>query len=179
MSVATWLTQASNRQMRLENFDDLLVEQLKELHAAETQLLSALDQLKQAAHAGDLKQAFDQHRQETEIHRQRLDDAFRELHRPVESELSEAMKGLLAEGEEVMGLAGDPHVKDSALVAAAQRIEHYEIACYTSARAFADHQGHASVVGLLERTLEEETRADETLTKLANSVLTPGVAHRT
>lgn len=178
MSVATWFTKAANRPIHLQNFDDLLVEQLKELHATETHLLAGLQKLADAAHAPDLKQAFEHHQRETERHRQRLDDAFRELGRPIEAEPSEALRGLLAEADEVMALEGDPGIKDSALIAAAQRVEHFEIACYTSAKAFAEHQGHASIVGLLERTLEEETRADETLTKLANSVLTPDVAHR-
>ena len=178
MSVAQWFTKAANRPIQLKDFDDLLVEQLKELHATETHLLVGLQKLAEAAHAPDLRQAFEHHRQETDTHRRRLDDAFRELGRPIESEPSEALRGLLAEADEVMALEGDSCIKDSALIAAAQRVEHFEIAGYTSAKAFAEHQGHASVVGLLQRTLEEETRADELLTKLANSVLTPDVAHR-
>lgn len=178
MSVAQWFTKAANRPLHLQDFDDLLFEQLKQLHATEAHLLDGLQKLATASHAPDLKQAFEHHRQETETHRRRVDDAFRELGRPIETQPLEALRGLLAEADEAMSLDGDPCMKDSALIAVAQRIEHFEIACYASAKAFAEHQGRAGIAGLFALTLEEETRADETLTKLANRVLTPDVAHR-
>jgi ferritin-like metal-binding protein YciE len=162
--------------MALNTFDDLLVEQLEDLYDAEQRLVKALPKMAGAAGSPALKSAFEQHLRETEGQVSRLERAFKALGKSAKSKTCEAMKGLVAEGDEVISAKGDPDVKDAALIAAAQRVEHYEIAGYGSARAFAKRLGRDDVAGLLQETLDEEGAADKKLTALAERSVNPKAA---
>jgi ferritin-like metal-binding protein YciE len=153
--------------MQLRSLDDVLMEQLADLHSAETQLVEALPKVASSASTPELKTAIQEHLEQTRGHVRRLEEAFSQLGTPVPDEYCEGMEGLLKEGEEVMAAQGDPTAKDAALIAAAQRVEHYEIAGYGTARTLADQLGHDDVKRLLNETLDEEAAADQRLTKLA------------
>lgn len=152
--------------MKIQSLEDLLIHELKDALSAEKQLLEALPKMAAAASDG-LKALFEEHLKETETHVERLGEALTKLGKPVRSSKCEAMEGLISEGEEVIEAKMDPAVKDAALIAAAQRVEHYEIAVYGCARTFAEMEGHAEIVELLELTLEEEKSADKKLTEFA------------
>lgn len=158
----------------LNTLDDLLLEQLKDLYDAESRIVAALPKMSAAAHSPALKQAFDSHLKETEGQVRRLEQAFQALGKKPEAVACQAAKGLLAEGDEVIGASGDPSVKDAALIAAAQRVEHYEMAAYGCARAFARQLGKSDVADLLQQTLQEEEAADKKLTSLAEASINPG-----
>jgi|SRR6056297_292185 len=151
------------------SLDDLLVEQLQDLYDAENRLVDALPKMEEAAKAADLKSAFQSHLAETKGHVNRLEQAFKLLEAKPKRETCEAMKGLVKEGEKVVDASGDPDIKDAALIAAAQRVEHYEIAGYGSARNFAQRCGRNDVASLLQETLDEEGNADKKLTAIAES----------
>jgi ferritin-like metal-binding protein YciE len=153
--------------MQLNNLHDVLIEQLADLYSAETQLLSALPKMAGAAHSAELRQAFTEHLEETRRHVGRLDEAFGELSVPRSTETCEAMRGLIEEGSEIVEATGDPAAIDAALIAAAQRVEHYEISAYGTVRALAGELGYDRAAALLDETLAEEARADKLLTKLA------------
>ena len=178
MTVASWFSKMTGNAQSLNNLDDLLLDQLRDLYDAENRLISALPKMAEAAHAPGLKQAFRDHLRETEGQKRRLEKAFRELGQEAKRESCEAMQGLIAEGQEMIELEGDPEVKDAGLIAAAQRVEHYEIAGYGCARAFARRLGHEVVARLLQETLSEEAAADAKLTHLAESVINPVAAHK-
>jgi ferritin-like metal-binding protein YciE len=170
MTVASWFSKITGG-AKLDNLECLLMEQLKDLYSAEDQLVSALPKMAAAAHTAQLKQAFTTHLEETKQHKHRLEEIFRLLGKEPESETCEAMQGLISEGSEVIDMEGDPEVKDAALIAAAQRVEHYEIAGYGCVRAFAHRLGHTQVVRLLQQTLDEETHADKLLTEIAEGYI--------
>jgi len=151
----------------LNSLNDLFVEQLRDLYSAETQLVEALPKMASAASHDELRQAFEHHLDETRGHVDRLREIFGQLGTTPGSETCEAMKGLIAEGEEVVKAQGDSAVKDAALIAAAQRVEHYEIAGYGTVRTFADDLDLGDARDLLDQTLDEESSADKLLTKLA------------
>ena len=153
--------------MQLNSLKDLFVEQLRDLYSAETQLVEALPKMASAASHDELRQAFEHHLDETRGHVDRLREIFGQLGTTPGSETCEAMKGLIAEGEEVVKAQGDSAVKDAALIAAAQRVEHYEIAGYGTVRTFADDLDLGDARDLLDQTLDEESSADKLLTKLA------------
>jgi ferritin-like metal-binding protein YciE len=143
------------------------VEQLKDLRSGEEQLIKALPKMAAAAHSEDLKSAFLTHLEETKEQKNRIDQALRALGQEPESQTCHAMKGLIAEGEEMINAEGDPEIKDIGLIAAAQRVEHYEIAGYGCARTFAARCGREDVARLLDETLSEERNADSILTQVA------------
>jgi ferritin-like metal-binding protein YciE len=157
--------------MQLQSLDDVLMEQLADLHSAETQLLEALPQVASSASTPDLRQALEHHLEETRNHVQRLEQAFSHLGSSVPKDHCEGMEGLLKEGEQVIASEGDPAAKDAALIGAAQRVEHYEIAGYGTARTLADQLGHDEVKRLLNETLNEESATDAKLTKIATGGL--------
>jgi len=153
------------------SLEDLFVNQLEDLYDAEHRIIRALPKMSEAAQSSQLKQAFDKHLGETRNHVDRLDTIFRELSRTPQRETCEAMKGLLREGEEMIDAKGDPAIRDAALIAAAQRVEHYEMAGYGTARSLATQLGHTDAARLLQQTLDEEKAADSKLTEVAeNSV---------
>jgi ferritin-like metal-binding protein YciE len=153
--------------IQLNNFEDLLFLELNDLYDGEQRLCDCLPKMATAATASALKQAFTDHAVQTKRHASRLEQIFVELGKPAGQEVCHAMKGLIKEGTEIMDAAGSSDVRDAALISTAQRIEHHEIAGYGSARTFAQYLGHASVVRLLQSTLDEEKQADAKLTTLA------------
>ena len=153
--------------MGFHSLKDVLQEQLEDLHSAETQLVDALPKMAQAANHDELRKAFEHHLDETREHVKRLDEALGELGVSKPTEVCKGMKGLIAEGEELMKKDGDPTAKDAALIGAAQRVEHYEIAGYGTARQLADDCGFDGIRDLMDQTLDEESQADTLLTKIA------------
>jgi len=164
--------------MELNSFDDLFVEQLQDLYDAEQRLTKALPKMAEAAHSTALKKAFQDHFRQTEGHVSRLEQVFRMLGKSAQSKTCDAMKGLVSEGEEAISASGKPEVKDAALIAAAQRVEHYEIASYGCARTFAERLGRKDAAQLLQETLDEEAAADKKLTTLAEQSINPKAAAR-
>jgi len=177
MAASSWFSKMLGTSMTLQNLECVLVLQLQDLANAEQQLLDALPKMADAASSPDLRSAFRAHLTETRRHAARLSEAFHLLGKEPDSETCQAMQGLIAEGEEIMGLEGEADVKDAALIAAAQRVEHYEIAGYGCARAFARRLGHYGVAALLQETLDEEANADRTLTRIAESHINAEAAH--
>lgn len=171
MKTSSWFSKMLGTSMTLDNLENVLVLQLEDLASAEEQLIEALPKMAQAASNPELRNAFELHLGETRRHRTRLDEAFRLMGKEPSVETCDAMKGLITEGEEVIGLDGDPDVKDAALIAAAQRVEHYEIAGYGCARTFAKRLGLTPVANLLQETLDEEANADKILTHIAENVV--------
>jgi ferritin-like metal-binding protein YciE len=157
--------------MSLRTMEDLLLQELKDLYSAENQIIKALPKMVKAASSPDLQKAFQDHLEETKSQVQRLDEAFEELGASGRGKKCKAMEGLLEEGKEVVDEDADPAVKDAALIGAAQKVEHYEIAGYGTAQAFAKILGHDRIVELLHETLEEEKGANTKLKDLAESVI--------
>jgi len=153
----------------LKSFEDLFVNQIEDLYDAENRLTRALPKMADAAHSSQLKKAFEHHLTETQGHVSRLESIFRQLNKEPKRETCEAMKGLVSEGEEMIKAKGDADVKDAALIAAAQRVEHYEISGYGTARAFARRLGMTQAANLLQQTLTEEEAADQKLNQIAES----------
>ena len=153
------------------NLDDLFYDQLQDLYDAEKQLTKALPKMAEAAECPELKQAFQHHLQETKNHVDRLESVFSLINKEAKSKTCEAMKGLVSEGEEVIKAKGDAEVKDAAIIAAAQRVEHYEMAGYGAARNFAQRLGLEEAAQLLQETLDEEGGADDKLTEIAEQAV--------
>jgi ferritin-like metal-binding protein YciE len=162
--------------MELNSFDDLLVDQLQDLYDAEQRLTKALPKMAEAAHNPALKRAFQEHLRQTQGHVSRLEQVLRMLGQTAQAKTCDAMKGLIAEGQDVISASGDPDVKDAALIAAAQRVEHYEIAGYGCVRTFAQRLGRDAAAQLLQETLDEEAATDEQLTSLAEQSINPKAA---
>ena len=157
--------------MKLANLQDLFVKELQDLYDAEHQILRALPKMTQAATAPELQRAFQAHGAQTERHVTRLEQIFDQISAKSKGKSCRAMQGLVAEGEEMIKEEADPAVKDAGLIAAAQRIEHYEIAGYGCARTYADMLGHHQAARLLQQTLDEEGLTDKLLTQLAERVI--------
>lgn len=155
--------------MTLNSLDDLFVAQIRDLYDAEQRLTKALPKMAEAASSGHLKSAFESHLRETEQHVVRLEKVFASMNQSPKRETCEAMKGLISEGEEAISARGKAEIKDAALIAAAQRVEHYEISGYGTARTLAQHLGHDEIAQVLQRTLDEESACDEKLTRIAES----------
>jgi ferritin-like metal-binding protein YciE len=153
--------------MGFNSLDDVLQEQVKDLLSAEKQLVAALPKVADAANSDELKKAINEHLEETRTHVQRLEEVTGLLGMAGGATTCKAMQGLVAEGEEVIGKPGDPIAKDAAIIAAAQRIEHYEIAAYGTAKTLAGELDHSDAANLLSETLDEESAADKLLTKIA------------
>ena len=149
------------------SFEDLLAEQVKGLYDAEQRLVDALPKMAGAATSTKLKDAFLEHLDQTKEHVRRLEQVFPIIGVPAERQTCAAMKGLISEGGDVIQAKGNAAVRDAALIAAAQRVEHYEMAAYGSARTFAQQLGLADAAALLQATLDEEGAADRKLTDLA------------
>ena len=153
--------------MKLDTLEEVFVEQIADLYSAEQQLVQALPKMAQAANNDELRDAFQTHLEETRGHLKRVEEALGEIGVSTPTEECKAMKGLIAEGEELIQKDGDPVAKDAALIGAAQRVEHYEIAAYGTARQLADDCGYDSIKDLMDQTLDEESQADKLLTKIA------------
>jgi ferritin-like metal-binding protein YciE len=153
--------------MQLNSLKDVFAGQLEDLYSAEQQLLKALPEMAGAATSPDLRQAFEEHLEQTRHHVRRLEEVFADAGIPRKAEHCQGMEGLIKEGSEIVESAGDPLAKDAALIAAAQRVEHYEIAAYGTARTLAGELGLGDAESMLDDTLEEEGQADKLLTKIA------------
>ena len=152
---------------QLNSMEDLFLDQVQDLYDAEQRLVKALPKMAEAAYSSQLKAAFQQHLRETENQVSRLEKVFKLIGKDAKSKTCQAMKGLVEEGQEAIDAEGNPNVKDAALIAAAQRVEHYEIAGYGTARTFAQQIGKSDAARLLQETLEEEAATDKKLTNLA------------
>lgn len=149
---------------------EAFLEELADIYNAEQQLLKALPRMAKAAESDDLREAFEMHLEETQTHADRLNEAVEKLGETLKRKKCKAMEGLLAEGKEMMEEhKGEPTI-DAVLIAAAQKVEHYEIASYGTVCAWAELMGHDEVVELLSETLDEEKEADKKLTKIAETV---------
>ena len=157
--------------MKLESLQDLLVHELKDLYSAENQLVKALPKMAKAAESEDLKAAFEEHLEVTKTQVERLETIFEELGVSPKGKKCKAMEGLIEEGSELISEDGEASVKDAALIAAAQKVEHYEIAGYGCARTFAQLLGMEKAAELLQETLDEEGETDKKLTELAETVI--------
>jgi ferritin-like metal-binding protein YciE len=156
---------------KLSSLDDLLVHELQDIYNAEGQILKALPKMVKAATNPDLKAAFEEHRLQTEGQVRRLEQVFKLLGHPAKGKKCEGMAGLLEEGKKVMEQDAEPSVLDAALIAAAQKVEHYEIAAYGCVATYAEMLGYDQAHDLLGQTLDEEEAADQKLTALAESVI--------
>ncbi|MEO5716526.1 MAG: ferritin-like domain-containing protein [Luteolibacter sp.] len=155
---------------KLNSLEALLAEEIKDLHSAETQLVKALPKMAKAASDPDLAAAFTGHLEETKGHVARLEEVAKLLGITPRGKTCKAMKGLVEEGAETIEEEGDPSLKDLALITAAQKVEHYEISGYGSARALAGRLGLKDVVKLLQTTENEEGSADKKLTGIAENL---------
>ena len=157
--------------MALDTLKDLYIDELKDLYNAESQLVKALPKMAKAATDPSLKKAFEDHLGQTEGHVARLEEIFKDLGEKPTGKVCKAMKGLVEEGAELIEEDAAPEVKDAGLIAAAQRVEHYEMAGYGSVRTYAKSLGETAAVKLLQQTLDEEGAADEKLTGIAEGVV--------
>jgi ferritin-like metal-binding protein YciE len=155
--------------MEIDSLRKLYVDELKDLYSAEKQILQALPKMAKKAKNPQLKQAFELHLQETQNQVERLDQVFELLGKSPRGKKCKGMEGLLEEGKEMMQEDMEPEVMDAALIAAAQRVEHYEIAGYGTVRTYAQLLGEDKHVKLLQQTLDEEGNTDKKLTQLAES----------
>lgn len=160
----------------LNNMEDLFVHELKDLYSAEQQLIEALPKMANGASSTTLREAFEKHLSQTRNHVDRLDRIFSMMNVSREAHECKGMKGLIEEGEEVLKMQGDASAKDAALIGAAQRVEHYEIAGYGTARTHAEQLNYDDVADLLQDTLDEEGETNKKLTKIAEGgLLSTGV----
>lgn len=157
--------------MKYETMQDLLLGQIQDLYDAEQRLVKALPKMAEAAASQKLRQAFEEHLGQTKGHVTRLERIFRELGQDAKGTTCDAMKGLIKEGESIVSDIDESPLRDAGLIAAANRVEHYEIAGYGSARTFAQTLGMDRTASLLEQTLDEEKQADQKLTELAESMI--------
>src|ERR1700730_14092878 len=153
-----------------EGLKELYIDELKDLYSAESQLVKALPKMAKAASFDELRHGFEEHLEQTKGHVQRLEKIFQALGESPKGKKCKGMEGLIEEGSEVMEEDYEGSVLDAALIGAAQRVEHYEIAGYGTVRSMAETLGESDHVSLLEETLEEEKAADEKLTELAEQI---------
>ncbi|HEX2254038.1 MAG TPA: DUF892 family protein [Thermoanaerobaculia bacterium] len=157
--------------MKIPNLESLYQDELKDAYDFEHQILEALPQMAEAAHNEEVRQAFQEHQRQTEGQVERLEQVFRLLGQKPGRKHCDGMEGLIEEGEEILEAEGDEAAIDAALIAAAQRVEHYEIAAYGTLRTYARTLGYDDQAELLQQTLDEEGETDELLTQLAESGL--------
>ena len=158
----------------MDSLRELLIEELSDLQSAEKQLVVALPKMAKAASSENLRTAFEDHLEETKGHVTRLDQIFEELGEKPKRKKCKAMEGLIEEGKEVIEEEGLPEVKDAALIGAAQRVEHYEMAGYGTSRALAETLSLSNVADLLQQTLDEEGATNKKLNDLATSEINEG-----
>jgi ferritin-like metal-binding protein YciE len=156
---------------KLDSMNTLLVEELRDLYDAEQQLTRALPKMAKAATSPELREAFEEHLQITEQHLSRLEESLEALESSARGKKCLGMQGLIEEGQEQIDADGEEDVIDAALIGAAQKVEHYEISAYGTAREHATCIGHAEIAGLLQQTLDEEKEADRKLSALAEDLV--------
>lgn len=157
--------------MKLDSLRKLYTEELKDLYNAENQLLKALPKMAKAASSEELKNAFEQHLEQTRGHVDRLEQIFQEMDESPKGKTCHGMKGLIEEGSEMLDQDGEESVLDAGIIVAAQKVEHYEIAGYGSVRTFAEMLGDDKAAKLLQETLDEESEANELLNELAENTI--------
>ncbi len=165
--------------MKIATLDNLLQEELKDIYDAEKRLVRAIPKMAKAASTAELRQALMEHLEVTKGHVQRLEEVFQLLGVPAKAKPCAGMKGLIEEGEEVIGDDATEMLMDAAIIGAAQRVEHYEMAAYGTVRAMAERLGNRQAADLLQETLDEEKEADQKLTGIAKQLLSgmePGSA---
>ena len=155
--------------MAVKSVNDLLLDELRDIYHAEKQLVKALPKMAKKAKSDELRQAFEHHLEETKGQVERLDQVFQQLDARSSGKRCEAMEGLIEEAKEMMDDVTTPEVLDAAMITAAQKVEHYEIASYGSVCALAEALGHKDAARLLEETLNEEKAADQKLNQIALS----------
>ena len=162
--------------MKVNSLQELYVAELQDIYDAETQITKALPKMAKAATSPELQAAFHEHLQQTEQQITRLEEIFSNHGLPNRGKTCKGMQGLLAEGDEHMKEIKDPSVLDAALIGAAQKVEHYEMAAYGTARTFANLLGFRNDMQLLQTTLDEEGNTDKKLTRLAERMVNPSAA---
>ena len=156
--------------MSVVNLEQLLINELKDIYSAEKQITKALPKMAKAATSPELRAAFESHLKETMGQVARLDEVFETLAKNPKGKICHGMQGVLEEGSEVLEDTEKGSVRDAALISAAQRVEHYEMAAYGCVREYANLLGHTEIASLLEKTLEEEKEADKKLGAIAKQV---------
>jgi ferritin-like metal-binding protein YciE len=151
--------------------EELLIDELKDLYNAENQIIKALPKMAKAAGSPDLRRAFERHLEETRRQVERLDQIGEQLEVKLTGKKCHGMEGLIEEGKEIMSEGLEENALDAGLIGAAQKVEHYEIAAYGTARAHAELLGYAKVARLLQQTLNEEGATDKKLTQLAENII--------
>ena len=151
--------------------EELLIDELKDLYNAENQIIKALPKMAKAASSPELRRAFERHLEETRGHVERLDQIGEELESKMTGKKCHGMEGLIEEGKEIMTEDLEENALDAGLIGAAQKVEHYEIAAYGTARAHAERLGYTKIARLLQQTLNEEGATDKKLTQLAESIV--------
>jgi len=153
----------------MQTLDDLYTDMLKDLYSAEKQLVKALPKMAKNAQSSGLQRAFQEHLKQTEGHVERIERIFSDLGSSPRGKKCVGMEGLVEEGNELLQEQIDPDVLDAGLIAAAQKVEHYEIASYSTVRTWAERLGYNQAAQLLQQTLDEEGDANKKLTQLAES----------
>mgnify|MGYP003374799615 FL=1 len=164
--------------MKIQSMEDLMVHELQDLRSAEEQLVEALPKMAAAANSAQLKKAFNDHLKQTKTHLTRAQKALEHLGKGPGNMKCKGMEGLVKEGDEAIKDVTDPETLDAALIGAAQRVEHYEIAGYGTARAHAEELGLTEIADLLQLTLDEEGEANKLMTQIAEGRMTSGVNER-
>jgi len=152
-----------------KHLNDLFLDTLKDIYFAEKQILKALPKMAKAAHSERLRAAFEKHHGETESHVERLEKVFELIDKPARSKTCDAIQGILDEGKEIMEEYKGTEALDAGMIAAAQAVEHYEIARYGTLKQWAQQLGIKDAVRLLDQTLQEEKKTDQSLTSLAEA----------
>ena len=158
---------------KLNNLDDLFLHELRDLYSAEQQILQALPKMAAAADHEELRRAFQEHEQVTKDQVRRLDTIADDLGVDLKGHKCKGIEGIIREGEDLLKARAEAEVLDAGLIGSAQRVEHYEIAGYGTARTYARRLGHTRAAELLQQTLEEEGTTDQRLTRLAESMVNP------
>ena len=156
--------------MKINSLHDLYIDQLRDLYDAENQLVKALPKMAEASASDELREGFEEHLEQTRGHVQRLEQIFERLGEKPKGKKCKGMEGLVKEGSETLDEDMPEGTKDAGIIAAAQRVEHYEIAAYGTVRTYPDLLGHDEDARLLEQTLEEEKETDQKLTQLAENI---------
>jgi ferritin-like metal-binding protein YciE len=164
--------------MNLQSLNTLYLLELRMLYSAEKQIIKALPKMIEAASSAELKKAFQTHLEETQLHVNRIEEVFEMHAEKLTSEKCAGMEAILKEGDELLKAQADPKVRDAALISAAQRVEHYEIAVYGCVRTWAEQLGFDRAAQVLQTTLREEEETDQLLTSIAKSKINIEAAHR-
>jgi ferritin-like metal-binding protein YciE len=164
--------------MKLHSLEELFHEQLRDLYDAEKQLVKALPKMAKASSSHELRSAFEEHLEQTKGHVERLEHVFGLIGKKAKVKTCAAMEGLIEEGSEMIGADAEPMVLDAGLIAAAQRVEHYEMAGYGCLHTWARQLNHHEAADVIEQTLREEKEADHKLTQIAEGMVNLAAQHQ-